>query len=109
MRSAVVLKLPLLVLTAVGALVLGACESENAAACQGFVDYHQSLPCAAGADPGVDCNAFADYPCPIDDYFACLQEGYTCSAEGALVVDVVREDAASQTSYTCADLLDCEG
>lgn len=89
-------------------LALAACESENAAACNSFVAHHQSLPCAAGIDPGVDCNAFADYPCPITDYFACLEQGHTCNEEGELVVDVVREGDGGPGQSTCADLLDCE-
>lgn len=89
-----------------GALLAG-CENENAAACAAFVAHHESLPCAAGTNPGVDCNAFADYPCLIEDYFTCLEEGYTCSEAGVLVVEVVREDAEGNT-YTCADLLNCE-
>lgn len=87
--------------------VLAGCENENAAACAAFVAHHDSLPCAADTNPGVDCNAFSDYPCLIEDYFACLEEGHSCNEAGELVVDVVREDAAGE-AYTCADLLNCE-
>lgn len=83
------------------------CENENATACQGFVEHYQALPCTGGARPDVDCNAFADYPCVVDDYFTCLEQGHTCSEDNELVVDVVQDVDGGTT--TCADLLDCEG
>lgn len=88
--------------------VLAGCESENEAACRQYLAYYTSLPCAAGVDPGVDCNAFADYPCPIADYFDCQQQGHTCDEAGGLSVDVTRK-AGEEVIGTCSDLLDCEG
>lgn len=84
------------------------CESENAVACQGFVEHYQALPCTGGTPPDVDCNAFADYPCPIDDYFTCLEQGHTCNEQNQLTVQLARENADGTTT-TCAELLDCEG
>lgn len=107
MRGSAGLLSPLLVLLAVGLLASG-CESENAVACQRFVGTYASLPCAAGTDPGVDCNAFADYPCPIDDYFTCLEGAYSCNEAGDLEVDLGLDAGPGQPA-TCADLLDCEG
>lgn len=89
------------------AFALG-CESENFAACEGFVRYYQQLPCTGGALPDVDCNAFSDYPCPIDDHFQCLEQGHTCNEANELRVDLSRANPDGTTT-TCAALLDCEG
>lgn len=89
------------------ALVSAGCESENLLACQGFVAHYQGLTCTDGAAPDVDCNAFADYPCPIDDYFACLEQGHTCNANNALQVTLSRTNPDGTTT-TCAELLACE-
>lgn len=84
------------------------CESENFEACQGFVAHYQQLPCTGGALPDTDCNAFADYPCAIDDYFTCLEQAHTCSEANELVVQLSRENPDGTTT-TCSELLDCEG
>ncbi len=68
-----------------GALVFGAsgCGSENLDACQAYEAYfYQTLAqCTAGLDDGIDCPAIAGYPCPINNYFTCLQAGQTCNGE----------------------------
>jgi hypothetical protein len=86
-----------------------ACESENLAACQAYTEYFTALPCAAGVDPGVDCNAFADYPCPVPDHFQCLEQTQFC-AEGELFVCNNPDDpGCGRTFASCAELLDCSG
>lgn len=108
-RRAAVRPLPALSCAALAlSLVSLGCENENLAACQGFVDHYRSLPCTGGAAPEVDCNAFSDYPCVVDDYFTCLEQGHTCNEAGDLAVTLVQE-APDGTTYACADLLDCEG
>lgn len=87
-------------------LFMGGCDSPNAVSCESFVDQFEALPCAAGKQPGVDCNAFADYPCDVTDYFDCLKGAHTCAESGELEVNLTLEGSEDLTA-NCADLLDC--
>jgi hypothetical protein len=102
-----------LLVVALTSLVVGlsACENENSAACAEYVDYfNNTLTCAQGVDPGVDCNAFADYPCAVPGYFQCLQTTQYCEeAELSVCTDPEAPRCAGQTLAGCADLLDCTG
>ncbi len=66
----------------------GACEGENRAACEQYQQSFEALPCAGGRESGVDCNAYADYPCEIPDFFGCLEQRQRCE-EDVLVQDDV--------------------
>jgi hypothetical protein len=65
-----------------------ACVSDNHVACEEYQQAFEALPCAAGLESGVDCNAYADYPCPVPSFFRCLQQRQRCE-EGVLVQDGV--------------------
>ena len=103
---------PRLLVWVLASLVVGlsACDNENTAACEQYVETFSSMPCAQGVDPGVDCNAFADYPCAVPGYFECLSRTQYCQ-EGELVACTNPDDGpcAGQTLAGCADLLDCTG
>lgn len=81
-----------------GAAGAVACDDENRAACESFEERFYGLPCAEGLSSGVDCNAYADYPCPLTDYFQCLEGAERCEGD---VFTTERE--------TCVPLLDCQG
>jgi hypothetical protein len=78
----------LLIAVASAGLWATACESESYAQCVAFRDDFTALACTEGIDPGVDCNAYQDFPCPTEDYFDCLSDGHTCDEDGDLAVDV---------------------
>lgn len=78
-------------------VALSACESENAVACQQYLSSYNQLPCAAGTDSGIECEAFADHPCDVAPYFPCLTQNQRCDEDGALVSDTA----------ACAPLLNC--
>ena len=61
---------------------LAGCGSDvTATACQNYETYFAQLPCAAGLDDQVDCQAFAGYHCDAAQYFVCLQGANTCEGE----------------------------
>lgn len=84
------MKRALLVLVALvgSAVALTGCESQNAAACQQYQRHFGGLPCAAGVESGIECEAFADHPCDLTPYFACLCAGQTCDEQQGLKSDV---------------------
>lgn len=90
------------------AAILSGCENENVAACEAYVERFSLLPCTTGIDPGVDCNAFADYPCAVPDYFSCLETTQQCRDDELFVCKDVADDGCSgKTLGGCPDELDC--
>lgn len=75
---------------------LVACEGPNPPACEAFEVRFRSLPCVAGLESGVDCQAFGDHPCDLTAYFSCLGDNQTCQGD-TLVSDVA----------ACAELAAC--
>jgi hypothetical protein len=110
-----VLKRVCVLLLGVAACGLG-CENENVAACQAYVEAFGNKACFDGVDPGVDCNAFADYPCAVPDYFDCLADTQQCGlADGSnpedpyVCTDATEPRCAGETLAGCPDYLDCSG
>ena len=74
-----------LLLSAAALLLLAPLPScggdETFEACVRYEQYFAQLPCAvdpqtgARLDDGIDCQAFAGYPCPAPGYFTCLTSG----------------------------------
>lgn len=87
------------------------CDNENVAACQAYVEAFAQKPCNQGTDPGVDCNAFADYPCPVPEYFECLEVTQQCEADDPTEPLVCTDPAVpvcrGETLAGCPDYLDC--
>jgi hypothetical protein len=90
--------LRLLALVAVPALGLGACANPTVDACQRWQDSMLALDCVPDDyDVGIVCEDFNDYPCDASPYFDCLENGYTCDADGNFQYDTTE----------CATLASC--
>lgn len=78
--------------------VLVACGNPTVAACEGWQESLLALECVPDDYPiGIDCREYEDYPCDASAYFECLEESYSCSADG---------DFQSDTT-ACAALQGC--
>jgi len=88
------------------------CENENVIACESYVESFGAKGCTVGIDPGVDCNAYADYPCAVPDYFSCLETTQQCRDGELYICNDTNPDAPDPqclglTLSACADELDC--
>lgn len=74
------------------------CGNPTVAACDQWQESLLALECVPDDyDPGLDCREFDDYPCDASPYFACLEESYTCTADGNFQSDTT----------ACVDLQGC--
>ncbi len=70
------------------AALAAACAAPNRAACESWHDAIVGLSCVPDdADLGIDCAFYEDHPCDATEYFACLEDSYSCSEDGVFQPD----------------------